>query len=329
MANFLWAAAQAAPKRAMPILSFPAAQKLGVTVDALVHSADLQAQAMVWTASHTPSIAAVSLMDLSVEAEAFGAQVSFSEWEVPAVTGRLVAGPEAAGSLCIPPLTAGRASLCVQAVGMAKEQIADKPVLAGVIGPFSLAGRLMGVSEIMYACFDAPQAVHAVAEKAAAYIASYCGAFQRAGADGVVMAEPLAGLLDSRLAGEFSHAYVRQILSAVQTETFPVIYHNCGNTVMMMLPELFEMNAAAYHFGNAVNMEDVLSQAPADKLCMGNIDPAGQFVHGTAESMREAVRGLMERCGKYPNFIPSSGCDIPAQAKWENIEAFFDALKEG
>lgn len=236
--------------------------------------------------------------------------------------------PSAAATLRVPSLMEGRAPLCVQAVKLAKEQIVDKPVLAGVIGPFSLAGRLMGVSEIMYACFDMPDAVHTVLEKAAEYITTYCRAFQAVGADGVVMAEPLAGLLDQQLASEFSCTWVRRILADVQSEAFPVIYHNCGNTAALMLPELFAMGAAAYHFGNAVKMEDVLAQAPADRLCMGNIDPAGQFVHGDPASIRGAVRELMDRCGGYPNFIPSSGCDIPAQAGWENIEAFFAALEE-
>ena len=70
-----------------------------------------------------------------------------------------------------------------------------------------------------------------------------------------------------------------------------------------------------------------MEQAPADILCMGNIDPAAQFAHGTPESMTAATKELLEKCGSYKNFVPSSGCDIPAHAKWENIQAFFEALK--
>ena len=50
-------------------------------------------------------------------------------------------------------------------------------------------------------------------------------------------------------------------------------------------------------------------------------------MHGTPQSMREAVKDLMARCGAYQNFVPSSGCDIPAHANWDNIRAFFEALK--
>lgn len=45
--------------------------------------------------------------------------------------------------------------------------------------------------------------------------------------------------------------------------------------------------------------------------------------------MRAEVLSLMgDLCGKYPNFVISSGCDIPAAAKWENIDAYFSAVSE-
>ncbi|MGN0763378.1 MAG: uroporphyrinogen decarboxylase family protein, partial [Aristaeellaceae bacterium] len=47
---------------------------------------------------------------------------------------------------------------------------------------------------------------------------------------------------------------------------------------------------------------------------------------GTPESMRAAVRSLLDACGHRKNFIISSGCDIPPRARWENINAFFDEV---
>lgn len=75
-------------------------------------------------------------------------------------------------------------------------------------------------------------------------------------------------------------------------------------------------------------MEEILENAPQDVLCMGNIDPAAQFAGGSPSSMRNAVEELMTRCGSYGNFLPSSGCDIPAHSCWENINAFFQALSK-
>ena len=73
-------------------------------------------------------------------------------------------------------------------------------------------------------------------------------------------------------------------------------------------------------------MRDILDPAPKDMLCMGNIDPAGQFAAGTPESIRDRTLALLGACGAEKNFLLSSGCDIPPHAKWENIRAFFDAI---
>ena len=98
-----------------------------------------------------------------------------------------------------------------------------------MIGPYSLAGRLMGVSDIMINCYDEPEAVHTVLEKVTAFLCAYVLAYKSAGANGVVIAEPLAGLLSPGLAAEFSAPYVRRIAQAARSDDFLVIYHNCGN----------------------------------------------------------------------------------------------------
>lgn len=325
--NLLWEAAKVGAKKAMPILSFPAAQKMGISVETLVKSASLQSQAMEIVARETATIASVSLMDLSVEAEAFGAQVRFTADEVPAIIGQLVSDEDEANALAVPDLSAGRASLCIEAVRTAKQNITDKPVLAGMIGPYSLAGRLMDVTEIMYLCFDEPETVHTVLDKVTQYLIQYGQAMKDAGADGVMMAEPLAGILSPDMAEEFSMPYVKRIIDALQDDDFAVLYHNCGNSVPQMLEQIYQLGAAAYHFGNAIDMEAVMKVTPADILVMGNIDPAGQFAGGTADSITAATKDLLAKCGSYPNFVPSSGCDIPAHAKWDNIQAFFCAVE--
>lgn len=324
--NLLWAAARSPKKQALPILSFPAAQMLNATVEQMVTNAQLQAQAMEIIAHQTNTLAAVSLMDLSVEAEAFGADVRYFADEVPVVVGQRITSYEDAQNLQVPDLDKGRASICIEGIRLAKACISDKPVLAGMIGPFSLAGRLMDVTEIMYTCYDEPETVHIVLQKATEYLIQYGLAMKQAGADGIMLAEPLAGILSPSMASEFSIPYVKRIMDALKDQNFTMIYHNCGNSVSNMLPEIFSQGADAYHFGNAADMEQILQNAPQDVLCMGNIDPATQFTNGTVASITAATKNLMQCCSSYQNFIPSSGCDIPALASWDNIQAFFQAI---
>ena len=264
-------------------------------------------------------------MDLSVEAEAFGSSIHVSDDEVPTVVGAIVSEEEEADALEIPPVGAGRTGLCVEALRQASAEITDRPVLAGVIGPYSLASRLLDVTEAMIYCYDEPDMVHTVLEKCTSFLIDYCRAFRDAGADGVVMAEPLAGLLSPNLAKEFAHPYGKKLIEAVQTDDFCVIYHNCGNNVPLMLEDIYGMGALGYHFGDAIDMMSVLPQAPETVLVMGNISPAAQFRGGTPESIAAATKKLLAACGEFPNFVISGGCDIPPQSPWENIDAFFAA----
>ena len=315
-------------KKAFPVLSFPAVQLMGISVKELIADASAQARGMKLVAQRTDSAATVSLMDLSVDAECFGAEIRVSEDEVPTVVGSVVSTEEEAEALEIPPIGSGRTGLYIDAIRQAAEEITDRPVFAGVIGPYSLAGRLMDVTEIMILCYEEPDMVHAVLKKVTRFLTDYCLAYKEAGANGVIMAEPLAGILSPALEEEFSEPYVRELVEAVQDDSFAVIYHNCGDGVAMMTESIAATGAAAFHFGNAVDMEEMLEKMPKDRLVMGNIDPAEQFRNGTPESIREETLALMERCCKYDNFVISSGCDIPPMSKWENIDAFFDAAAE-
>ena len=316
-------------KKPIPVLSFPCVSLLGITVRELISDSELQAKGMKAVADRTDAGASVSFMDLSVEAECFGAEVIISDNEVPTVKGRLINDAEEAEALCIPAVGSGRTGIYIDAIKRACGLITDRPVLAGMIGPFSLAARLLDVSEIMIDCYDDPDMVHTVLEKVTAFLIQYAKAYREAGANGIVMAEPVAGLLSPALEEEFSSPYVKKIVDAVQDGGFIVIYHNCGDNVPRMLDSILTTGCAAYHFGNAVDMErDILAHVPSDTVVMGNIDPAGVLRMGTPEEVSAQTRLLLERCAKYPNFVLSSGCDIPPMTPWENIDAFFAVSNE-
>lgn len=316
-------------KKPLPILSFPSVSLLGISVKELISSSELQAKGMKAVADATDASAAVSFMDLSVEAEAFGATICVSDDEVPTVKGRLVSDEDEAEALEIPEVGSARTGIYIDAVKKAVELIKDRPVLAGMIGPFSLAARLLDVTEIMMDCYDDPDMVHVVLDKVTTFLIEYAKAYKATGAGGIMMAEPVSGLLSPTLEEEFSSPYVKRIVDAVQDDSFAVIYHNCGDNVPKMLDSILSTGAAAYHFGNSVDMEsDIIAQVPESTFVMGNVDPAGILRMGTPEKVREATLALLEKCSKYKNFLLSSGCDIPPMTPWENIKAFFAAFEE-
>lgn len=314
-------------KKAMPLLSFPGTNIIGVKVGEMVKDGLLQAKCMQAIAAMYDMPASVSPMDLSVEAEAFGSKVIFSENEPPTVAGRIIEDSNCVKKLNIPKIGEARTGEYIKAVQRAKNIITDRPVFAGAIGPFSLAGRLFDMTEIMILSMDEPDLVHEVLKKAAEFIASYAQAFKKSGADGIILAEPAAGLLSPAMNREFSVPYIKQIINGVKSEDFTVIYHNCGNTIPL-IDDIIKTGAHGFHFGNYIKLEEILPLIPNTAAVFGNVSPAGQFMRGTKKSITENTIEILEKCGKYKNYIPSSGCDIPPDSPFENIDAFFAAVQK-
>lgn len=314
-------------KRAMPVLTFPAIQLLNTSVEKLISDSNLQSEALKLINQRCHPLAIMGFMDLSVEAEAFGANIRFSEDEVPTVVGSIIKSEEDAINLKVPKVGAKRTRIYLDAMKKAKQEIKDCPVFAGCIGPFSLAGRLLGVSEAMISCYDEPEMVHLVLKKATEFLINYLQAYKDLGIDGVFMAEPLAGILSPNLCDEFSSRYVKEIVSALDDDSFLVAYHNCGNNTLKMVDTILSTGCRLYHFGNAISIEQMLKLMPKDVMVMGNIDPVS-LKDASKEDVIAATNALLEAIGDVDNFVISSGCDIPPLAKWENIDAFMKTAQE-
>lgn len=312
---------------AVPVMTHPGIEITGNTVLDAVSKGEVHHNAIAALAEKYPTAAATVIMDLTVEAEAFGAEISFTENEVPAVIGHLLNGVEDIDRLEVPSLHAGRVPEYIKANVLAAHTITDRPVLAGCIGPFSLAGRLYDMSEIMILIYQDTEAAHKLLGKCTDFIMKYCMALKEVGANGVMMAEPAAGLMSDSDCRTFSSDYVKKIVDVVQDDHFSVVLHNCGNTGHCT-GAMVATGAAAYHFGNKCDMAEVIREVPSTALAMGNIDPVSLFKDATPEEMYKAPTDLLENTRRYPNFVLSSGCDTPPHTPFANIDAFFSALED-
>ena len=175
--------------------------------------------------------------------------------------------------------------------------------------------------------YEHPNAAQELLEKCTAFIEKYCLALKATGANGVMMAEPAAGLMSNDDCLQFSSQYVKRIVERVQDDSFIVVLHNCGNTGHCT-KAMVATGAAAYHFGNKCRMEEVIREVPPTALAMGNIDPVSIFKDGMPSQMKATVLDLLEQMRPYPNFVLSSGCDTPPHTPQHNVDAFFEALAE-
>lgn len=312
---------------AIPIMTHPGIEMVNETILRAVTDGETHAKAILALYEKYPSAATTVIMDLTVEAEAFGAEIRFCTDEVPSVIGRLVHDWESVTQLEIPSINKGRIPEYLKANRLTAREIKDKPVFAGCIGPYSLAGRLFDMTEIMMSIYLEPEVIRLLLDKCTQFITQYCLALKGTGVNGVIIAEPAAGLLSNEDCKQFSSIYIKQIVQAVQDQDFTVILHNCGNTGHCTAAML-ESGANAYHFGNKADMSDILKECPDNILIMGNLDPVGLFKMSTPAQVYEATLNLLKDTMAFPNFVLSSGCDIPPLVPTDNINAFYRALTE-
>jgi uroporphyrinogen decarboxylase len=327
MKKWMYEIINSAERQALPIMTYPGLKMTGRTINEVISNGDYQYECMAALAGKYDSIASVTIMDLSVEAEAFGSPIKYAENEVPSVSGKIVEDEASIQSLRVPKVGEGRTSAYMKAAELSARKIKDRPTFGGSIGPFSLAGRLFDMTEIMVGLMTEPEMVHELLEKCTEFLIRYARAFKEAGANGIIIAEPASGLLSPENCTEFSSNYVKRIVDAVQDDYFMVILHNCGNT-KKLVPSLLSTGSAGLHFGNAVDMKDIMPQIPWGRVAFGNIDPAGTFKNGSVDEMKKKTWDLLYDTANYKNFVLSSGCDVPPGTPDENIETFYETLTE-
>lgn len=312
----------------LPVLYFPVLKNMGMSVPESVNDPVKIARAMKEVIDEYPeTIAAITGMDLTVDSEAFGAEIMYSDIQAPAVRTHVVKTAEDIRNLTLPDIHSGRVDIFSQACVEAAKIIQDRPIMGGMLGPFSLAANLMEVSEALMMTIQDPESMLLLIQKCTDWLIMRAKEYKNAGANGIFIAEPTAGLLNPKMLDKFSSFFVKQIVDAVQDEYFFLVLHDCGK-VKKSVPSMVATGCKGHHYGNAVDMADILPQIPENILVFGNIDPSVDFFSGTPETIREKTRALLEKMEPYPHFVLSSGCDLAPTVKNEVIEAYYKALRD-
>lgn len=324
--SFVQAILASSRRLAFPVAVYPGLQLIPGQVRAMVTDPEVQARTQLALQARYHSPFLLSAMDLSVEAESFGASVRWVDDEVPTVVGRLVRDPGEVRRLSVPSPGEGRTRVPLATVRHLARTAPASIVVGGCIGPFSLAARLTGVTEALELTVDAPALVHELLEKATGFLIAYAAAFQAAGANALLIAEPSAGLLSPRALAEFSTPYLRQLRDSLRPLPIDPILHNCGARPAH-LPALLDTAFDCFHFGAPMDMPTALQRVPGNVVVCGNLDPAGVFCASAPDQVAAAATSLLQATEGHRNFVLSSGCDIPPDAPLASLDALYGALE--
>jgi len=260
-------------------------------------------------------------MDLTVEAEALGLEIYFPEFENPSVKNhRVKTEVDLKAIRSRYKGLSGRMPVFIKVVeNIAKNFHIIKGAYA--IGPFTLAGELMGVSELCMNVILNPGLAHNFIEFSTYVIKDYVKALLDAGAETVAILEPSAVMLSPDQFEEFSGRYFSYLAEELKA---PLILHICGNSTHL-LKKMSNTGAAGLSLDSPVNLREASKIVPGNVALIGNLDPVRIFLQSTPEQVAKATMDLLGQMEGIKNFILSSGCDLPIGTPLQNIEVFVKA----
>lgn len=260
-----------------------------------------------------------TFMDLTVEAEALGLEISFPENDTPSVSEHSVKDIEALNVMKANYKgVSGRMNVFIDTVKKMSEAISVQKG-AYVIGPFSLACEMNSVNDMMTNLLIEPEFTHEIIDFCIEVVSDYTNELFKAGADTVCVLDPTAMMLAPEQYDEFAGEPFKKLLKNVNNQ--PLILHICGNTTHL-IDNMCQTGACGLSLDSQVDFSKVIKQMPKNVDLIGNLDPVSVFLNGNKESILKSTANLREEMKEHSNFILSSGCDLPLETPLENIDAF-------
>ena len=307
-----------------PLMGLPGIQLTKTTIKENLENAEIQFQTIKKLKGKFNPDIVFPLMDLSVEAEALGLKIKKPDNESFTVEEHPIKNISDLKQLSIPDPKSTRLAVFLETVKKMSREFTDIPSVAYTIGPYSLAGLLSGTENTAMNTIMEPEFLHETLKFVTELINVYGKALIEAGAEGICILEPAGSLLSPQMFEEFSGNYIKQLK---QSWKLPVFLHICGNTTNI-IPKMLETACDGLSLDSAVDIINMKQNIPENILIFGNINPVATIANGSREDVEREATALIEGMRHRKNYVLSTGCDIPADAKLDNIQAMFDIAEK-
>lgn len=265
--------------------------------------------------------------DLGIEAEALGCDINvYAHSEdilYPTIKTKLIHNEEEMDiTLPLNLHEKGRIPLVCEAIELMKKDIGNEvPVGTYVLGPFTLAGQIMELNDLLKLSFKKPDKVGKLLDRLSDAIITVAKEFEKAGADYISVREmgATSDVLSPRVFKTLILPYLKKIFEKL---TIPSVIHICGKT-NDIVPFMVETGADALSVDQKNDVVESRKKVGKDVVIFGNYDPYNVLVAGTPDIIRKTIKKCMDDgvSGVWP------GCDIWPTVPGENIKAMMDEVK--
>lgn len=315
----------------VPIVGNTAARVIGCKVGEFRGNGPLIAKAQIASYRRFGYDVIRVFTDLYSQAEAMGAHIHYPEdetayWEAPAINSpeeidRLrPADPHKDGNL---PALLEAMKITIQEVG------SEVPVNGALTGPLTVASFLLGAETLLPLFLTNKKVAHRLLEIATEACLLYAEAILETGCvPSLTDAMCSCTVISPRLFREYGKPYLTRIVEYIHSRGKAVTLHICGKTAPIW-SDMADTGADCLSIDNATSIAEAKAKVGDRVRLMGNIPPSEIMLLGTPELVRQEVRERIRLAGDSPKgLIVASGCSLPVETPFANIDAMLDAVRE-
>ncbi len=315
----------------VPIVGNTAARVINVKVSELSLDGALLAKAQIAAYRRFKYDVIRIFTDLYVQAEAMGAKVRYPDdetayLECPAINeiseiNRLQpADPYRDGNL---PRHLEALRIVLDAVGK------EVAVTSAITCPFTNAAFLIGTEELVRLVGKNPEAVHRLCAVSLETNLNYAKAIIDAGGSpSLTDAMSSSTIISPKQFKEFAFPYLQKLIAYIHSRGKAVTLHICGKTSKIW-DLMVEAGADCISIDNAANLLEAKQKVGHRVRLMGNVKPAEIMLQGTPDDVRHAVIDCVRQaCDNPKGYIVASGCSLPTETPFANIDAMLNTVRE-
>ena len=315
----------------VPIVGNTAARVIGVKVSALRGNGKLIAEAQVGAYRRFGYDIIRIFTDLYVQAEAMGARVFCPEDETAYLSKPAIDNAEQIRSLQpANPYKDGNLPHHLEAMKIAVDKVGKEVTVTGALtGPFTNASFLIGTENLVRLVAKDPAAVHALCEVSLQSALTYAEAIIDAGCT-PSLTDPMSSttVISPRQYREFAWPYLKRLIDYIHSRGKTITLHVCGKTEKIW-DDMCDAGADCLSIDNVASLTAAKIKVGHRARLMGNIKPAEILLLGTPSEVRNAVyQGVAEAFDNPKGYIVASGCSLPTETPFTNIDAMLAAVRE-
>jgi MtaA/CmuA family methyltransferase len=292
-----------------------------ITVAECIAKPELGAQAQLKVIQECDFDGLEVMWDWLSPAEALGCEIQMPELGAPITMGHVIDDHASLAKLQIPDIDRDdRLKSSAQSAQILIDQLGKERYLyCTAVAPFTLAGEIRGVENLMRDCFKNPSLVKDILQFTTEVLTGYYEYLTTLDVDGIFICDPTASgsLISRKVFDESAKPYISTIADLVKKTGKHAFIHICGD-ISDRLESILDIDHDVLSVDSYVDLEYAKSLTGEKVATLGNIDVANTLYMGTQQQVKDEILTCMKKTGGRGHIL-GGACDIAPESPMANM----------